>query len=103
MISFSEFWGDGVSEKLKNSTIKKVIEGEEYITYNITCSDSRYGNLLDLESMEGSLESPMFGLVVSGDNIMLTIVDVNETNEVCVNNKNYKNYADISFTISMAE
>ena len=103
VISFSEFWGDGVSEKLKNSTIKKVIEGEEYITYNITCSDSRYGNLLDLESMEGSLESPMFGLVVSGDNIMLTIVDVNETNEVCVNNKNYKNYADISFTISMAE
>ena len=100
VISFSEFWGDGVSEKLKNSTIKKVIDGEEYATYNITCSDPRYVNLFDTD---GSPGCPLFGLAVYGDNIVLTIVDVSDASSIVINNGNYKNYANISFTISMAE
>ena len=99
-ISEADFWGPNVSETLKNSTITKNIDGENYITYNITCSDSSLVNIFDLE--DPSTNAPAFALALRNGNIWL-MVKMGESDDTIITKFNYTNYRDVSFTISMAE
>ena len=90
------FWPDTVSEELKNSTIKGIISGVERDTYRISCSDPKYVNAFDLETNEPYT----FGIYFFEGNIMFSVIGENSE---LVNSDNYIKYADLAFTITMAE
>ena len=110
--SASEFWGENVSEELKNSMIEIIIGNEDasedlikYKTWNISCSDPNWKDLkVMFDETGGSPESGkyfVFCTMDEGATINLGFMDFD--NDVAIANDNYTDYADISFTFSMAE
>ena len=100
LIPEKDFWREDASEKLKNSTITRPLDGSDWTTYNITCSDSSVTNIFDLE--DPSTNAPMFIFAVGEGNIWL-MVKMGEDDDTIITKYNYTNYRDVSFTISMAE
>ena len=95
--SKDEFFPEGISEELKNSTKSRVIQDESRETYNITCADSRCTNSFDKE--DPSPEKYDYTMILVNDSILFALFD--ETGHAPVNSQNYTAYEDISFTISM--
>ena len=96
----SNFWRNDVSDDLKKSTLLGAdAEGNPSLSFTITCSDSKFYNLLESDL---SPEGNFFGFY--------SYKDENDNNDyVCfffvaddtvITNDNYAAYADISFTIS---
>ena len=92
-----EFFPDGISKELIDSTKTIEFHGSSVIIYNVTCADSRCINTFDKE--DPSPEPYDYTMCLSGDNILLILYD--ETGQAPVSSKNYTAYNDISFTISM--
>ena len=99
-IPAADFWGEGVSEELKKSTIKKTMGDTEITTYNIKCSDPSYSDVLD---SDGSPEGKVYGIMVDEESssIMFMCIDTNSGTGGATND-NYAEYENIAFTISMA-
>ena len=101
LIPASDFWGEGVSEELKKSTIKKTMGGTEMTTYNVKCSDPSYSDFLD---SDGSPEGKVYGIIVDEESssIMFICMDTNSATGGATND-NYAEYENVGFTISMAK
>ena len=91
----TEFFPEGISEELKNSTLKIKIDDNEFLTYNVKSS---YKNILT--EGDGSGEPNSYYIVLDGDDV--AFLATNENGEL-ITKQNYENYKDVSFTISMAE
>ena len=92
-----EFFPEEVSEELKNSTKQYTIQGEDYYAYNITCSDSRYTNLLD-RGEDFSPDPYEYVMCIMGDQLAFGVWT---ENGVAIYTENYTEYKDLSFTVSM--
>lgn len=97
----SDFWRENTPDDLKNSTISRKYGKEFLLTYNITCSDTKYTNLFD--SDDTSPDKNQFFIAVANnpeDNNDYVIFLINNESGDSITNDNYTPYADISFTIS---
>ena len=104
LIQSKDFWKEGVSEKLKNSTITVTdSEGQIYETYNITCSEPSIANMLTNPNFEQENYTGAFGIERLSNGDILFLCVYGQTSEGIITNENYEQYPDISFTISMAE
>ena len=91
-----EFFPEGISEELKESTKKYTIKEEELYAYNITCSDSRYTNLLDRG--DGSPDPYEYAMFIMEGNVAFGVwIENNDA----IYTGNYTAYKDLSFTVSM--
>ena len=98
IIPAADFWGEGVSDELKNSTKSYMIDGQEFYVYNITCSKSDYTSYWDAK--DKSSPPKTYALLVVGDQIGFILINENGD---AINSSNYTNYIDMSFTVSMWE
>ena len=102
-IPASSFWREDASEQLKDSATQK----NEFCqlfnakTYDITCSDSSYTNLVDIQSASAQGNSYAF-LISNDDSEIYFFVSVQDANDE-IDANNYASYADLAFTISMPE
>ena len=97
MCTKEEFFPEGISEELKNSTKKYIIGGKEVYAYNITCSDSKYTNIF-VRGEDLSPDPYEYAMCIMGDQVAFGVWT---ENGVAIYTENYTEYKDLSFTVSM--
>lgn len=104
-VPIENFWPENISDELKNSTIIRNLDGwddEDRTTFNITCSNCM--NIFDFYEMDPEEEVPEqdWYLIQVKDGLILFNICLGGGTALQTEEE-YIKYADLTFTISMAE